>query len=102
MPMKTLLFAMVLALAAPVRAEDGYALWLRYVKVSDSAKLEAYRQAITQVVVQSEVSPTVAAAGDELVNGLSGLLDERIEFSDSVTRDGAVVLAAGSGENPDG
>jgi alpha-glucuronidase len=102
MPMKTLFITILLALTAPAHAEDGYALWLRYVKVSDNSKLQAYRQAVTQIVVPSDPSPTVAAARDELVKGLSGLLDDKIEASSSITRDGAVVLAPSNGENPDG
>ena len=72
---RTLLLAsaMLALLGGALRAEDGYDLWLRYVRVTDPALLAEYRGAATQIVVGGD-SPTLAVARDELVKGLTGLL----------------------------
>ena len=75
---------------SPLRAEDGYRLWLRYLPVADPVRLREYRAAITHLVVQGD-SPTLNAARDELASGLAGLLGTRIPIARRVTRDGAVV-----------
>lgn len=79
-PTRTVSFLLLLVatlICYSTRAEDGYRLWLRYEKVTDASKLQAYKQAIGQVVVQGE-SPTLAAVQKELTGGLSGLLGQEI------------------------
>src|SRR5262245_31376418 len=46
-----LLFVASLVLATGARAETGYELWLRYVKVADAAKLASYRATIGTIVI---------------------------------------------------
>lgn len=58
-------------------AEDGYRLWLRYDRIADAAKLNAYRQAITGWLIEGS-SPTLSIAEKELHMGLSGLLNKEI------------------------
>jgi len=76
---RTLRRAIVLALALlavpaiRLRAEDGYDLWLRYLRVADAGLLAEYRGALGRLVVQGD-SPTLQAAREELVTGLTGLL----------------------------
>ncbi|HZL46176.1 MAG TPA: alpha-glucuronidase family glycosyl hydrolase [Opitutaceae bacterium] len=60
-----------------IRAEDGYRLWLRYDRIADDAQRTAYAAAFGHVVLATPAgadSPTIAAARDELMTGLSGLL----------------------------
>jgi len=60
-----------------IRAEDGYRLWLRYDRIADDAQRTAYATALGHVVLATPAgadSPTIAAARDELMTGLSGLL----------------------------
>ena len=76
--MKALLRALWLvlilaALPATARAQDGYDLWLRYPQVNDAARLREYRATAASLLVDGS-SPTLAAARDELMRGLSGLL----------------------------
>jgi alpha-glucuronidase len=71
--------------------EDGAELWLRYVKVSQPARLAEYRAAITQIVA-AESSTTLQAAQSELVRGLSGLLGTTVPLKSAPTGPGAVVL----------
>src|SRR4051794_32309236 len=77
--------------AAPLSAEDGYDLWLRYVKVADAARLAAYRVAVTQLVVAGD-SPTMNATRDELTRGLRGLLGVDIAVANAPSRDGVVIV----------
>src|SRR5215813_11903109 len=90
-----------LALAPCVFAEDGYDLWLRYVPVQ-AQWLAPYRSGATQLVMSAEgsgaLSPTLAAARDELDRGLAGLLGAAPSSSESVTEDGALLL--GTGRSP--
>ena len=76
--------------AMPVRAEDGYDLWLRYRPVESNAA-DGYRRAATQIV-SGMPSPTLAAADRELHRGLGGLLGTDPAGSGAVTRDGAIVI----------
>ncbi|HWU56125.1 MAG TPA: alpha-glucuronidase family glycosyl hydrolase [Rhizomicrobium sp.] len=76
------------ALTTPVRAEDGYDLWLRYRPMEVSA-LAQYRPLATAVVSEGG-SPSLDAAKSELTRGLSGLLDRPVGIG-TVT-DGAVVI----------
>jgi alpha-glucuronidase len=91
--MKTSLLRLPLALVAltcsalSARAEDGYRLWLRYDRIADEALRAGYAAAITEVVLASpgrDVSPTLAAAQNELSAGLNGLLGNNVRVS--VTR----------------
>lgn len=91
--MRRLLAALALLVAAAsstARAEDGYDLWLRYVRVADPARLREYRGAIGYLVLPGD-SPTLRAARGELTTGLRGLLAEAIPSRGAVARDGAVI-----------
>jgi alpha-glucuronidase len=67
-----LTLALLAASSAMALADDGYDLWLRY-KPIEARWLAPYRAANT-VLVTGAASPTLEAARDELVRGLSGLL----------------------------
>jgi alpha-glucuronidase len=83
--------ALVLLANATARAEDGYDLWLRYARVTEPALLSEYRSAATQIVVAGD-SPTLAAARDELVTGLTKMLGTAPSVGSSVTANGAIVV----------
>lgn len=86
--MRFLIAAVLMLFAVPARAEDGYDLWLRY-RPMDAGALAQYRPAATAIVAEG-ASPTLNAARDELVQGLSGLLDKRVAAGSLA--DGAVVV----------
>ena len=71
--MKSLLlfFVMILS-AAKLTAEDGYDLWMRYNKISNTALLNKYKAAIQYPFVTGE-SATTAVTQEELSKALSGL-----------------------------
>jgi alpha-glucuronidase len=87
---------MLCLLSSLALAEDGSDLWLRYVMVSDTAKLAAYQATATQIVVQNYTDttthPTLGIIRDELNMGLDGLLGKDVPDSDTVTADGAVIV----------
>jgi alpha-glucuronidase len=79
-----------LLLAAPVRAEDGYELWLRYPLVSDAAMLTQYRSAISSLLVAGD-SATAGVTRDELSRALRSLLGREVPRLPGLTSDGAIV-----------
>jgi len=80
----------------PLNAEDGYNLWLRYNQITDTQKLDSYRNNIRQIIVFGN-SATLLAAKEELKTGLNGLLGSNIEFTDKLTKAGAIL--AGTPQN---
>ncbi len=76
LPVFLLLLLAVSAVAA-IRAEDGYRLWMRYDRMTDDVQRSAYARALGHIVLATPAgtdSATIAAARDELVTGLAGLL----------------------------
>jgi len=90
--------AILLAVATPsaAHAEDGYDLWLRYRLVGDAARLAEYRGALQWLVVDGD-SPTLRAARDELVTGLTGLLGRAPRLSSAPTSSGTLILGTPAG-----
>ena len=64
---------MEMALMGKASAEDGYKLWLRYAKVEDASLREAYRSAISSLVVPGQTQ-TEKIILQELRTGLKGML----------------------------
>jgi alpha-glucuronidase len=86
------LFALLLV-AAPLRADDGYELWLRYRQIPDAARLAEYRAALTEIVVPgADASPSLAAAREELALGLRGLLGADVPAAAQADRAGALLV----------
>jgi alpha-glucuronidase len=88
-------FATILLKSGILFAESGYDLWLRYVKIADANVLSNYKSAASQIVIQGS-SATMTAAGDELSNGLKGLLGQAVQKQTSVSEDGAIVVGTPS------
>ena len=94
-----LLLLMVLAAAAPGRADDGYRLWLKYDRVADAAQRQQYRRA-AQFVASAGSTPTLRAATEELRRGLGGLLGQAVPVVPAAgRRTGGIVLRVGSAGN---
>lgn len=81
------LLAALWLLAPALHAEDGYALWLRYVPPGDA-------QAAVQVTALAApaATPTQQATRAELLRGLSGLLGARPPSVERPDHDGALVV----------
>src|SRR3954454_16366794 len=91
--------ALVASAPASVRAEDGYELWLRYGRVADAARLAEYRAAISSLVMPG-ASPTLRAARDELVAGLSGLLGRPIVVRQAPVANGTLIVGTPASSRP--
>ncbi|RMH59141.1 MAG: alpha-glucuronidase [Bacteroidetes bacterium] len=83
--------SLTLLLVPGARAEDGYALWLRYPRVDDAALLAAYRATLAEVYVAG-ASPTMDAVRDEIRRGLRGLLGVEVPEVAAPTRAGTLLL----------
>ncbi|WP_396594459.1 alpha-glucuronidase family glycosyl hydrolase [Brevundimonas sp. R86498] len=90
-----LAFALALSglVASPVRAEDGYDLWLRYPPLAEGARRAALPLA-TRIVVEGE-DDSLRVAGEELTRGIGGLLQTTPPVAPQVSA-GAIVLGLAS------
>ena len=84
------LAATAICAAEPARAEDGYDLWLRYKPLAESARTALVGEA--GALVTGSRSPTLDAAQDELMHGLSGLIGAAPSTASEVDRDGAIIV----------
>jgi hypothetical protein len=91
-PVFVVALAFAMMSAAPAQAEDGYDLWLRYLRVDNPALLKSYQSSITSLIVPGQ-SPTARMASTELQRGLTGLLGAAVSTASDVTADGAVIAA---------
>lgn len=80
----------LLACVGGVRAEDGYALWMRYVPAAPTLA-GSYRTQLGGIVAPDR-TPIQRAARDELARGLAGLLGATPPLRATVTGGHAVVL----------
>lgn len=81
---KLLIFLAIFITSAASRAEDGYRLWLRYDRISDSRLLQQYRNTLTSIQMNAS-TPVLSAAKDELLAGLQGLLGEKMPEQSTIT-----------------
>ena len=70
--------------------DDGYNMWLRYVKVSDKKLLEAYRSQVSNVDLNAN-SQVMQAVASELKRGLGQLLETTISFENKIKNGGLIV-----------
>src|SRR5690625_1222141 len=86
-----MLLILMLAPLPDLLAEDGYRMWLRYVKVASQEKLSDYRDQIRYVVAGGD-SPTLLAARGGLEGGRWGLMGRTRAFGESVAACGGVLI----------
>lgn len=92
-----LLIVTMTYLIQPLRAEDGYRLWLRYDLVSDKQRLTDYRRQLQGWMVDV-TSPTGDVARKELRLALTGLLGVPVQEVRGTVGDGIIV--AGTFDSP--
>ncbi|MCL6712564.1 hypothetical protein M8R20_36875 [Pseudomonas sp. R2.Fl] len=85
-----LLLLWMVLIAGAARAEDGYALWMRYVPMAPAQAVEA--RAHLRELVAPEATPTQRAARDELLRGLEGLLGRAPRLSSGPIGEGTLLL----------
>ena len=81
---------LVMAGSMPAAAEDGYDLWLRY-RLVDAASYPDLQASVRQLVSAGE-SPTLEAAREELVRGLTQSLGRELPISANPTDSGALIF----------
>ena len=86
--------SLLLAVAAPSHAEDGYRLWLRYNPLEARFR-QSYASYANELVVDAH-GTTAGVAEAELERGFSGLLGRAVPLRSKVDRNGAVVLELAS------
>ena len=67
----------MLFIASPVKADDGYRLWLRYDKITNSSLLTKYKAAIQFPFVPGKSATTVVIQ-EELSTALGGLFGNTV------------------------
>ena len=83
--MRKRLLIIFLVLPALIKAEDGYDLWLRYKKISNSALLNQYKKQIISPVVFGS-SQTIAIIKRELSLAFSGLTGSPYKIASSIDK----------------
>ena len=94
-----ILLAGLCFLFAPLQAEDGYDLWLRYKRIQDEQVFANYRGQILGISMEGS-TPTITAAREELATALSAMLDKPIAFDKAEGKPGWIIAGtpAGSAE----
>lgn len=72
-------------------AEDGYDLWLRYIKTENTNLLESYKSYIKNIQINGD-SPTLKAVQKELETGLSGILGINPLFNEELENNSNLIL----------
>lgn len=91
-----ILLAGLCFLFAPLQAEDGYDLWLRYKRIQDDQVFANYRGQIFGISMEGS-SPTISAAREELATALSAMLDKPIAFSKANGKAGWIIAGTPEG-----
>src|ERR1700691_193804 len=86
-----LIAATLIAVAAPLRAEDGSQAWLRYAPPVRDGIL-SYYQKMPAAVVNLDTSPTSVSAKNELVRGVRSMLGRTLRISPTPQGQDAWVL----------
>ncbi len=94
---KAILFIVLILTTTFLLAEDGYRLWLRYDKISNTALLNKYKTAVVNPFVFGE-SATIQILKQELSNALSGLSGMNVVCNNSTMN--AAPLIFGIASNP--
>jgi alpha-glucuronidase len=89
----TLIFILSVLSFTIGNAEAGYRLWLRYNLISDSQKLNQYKELIIGWAIEGE-SPTINVVKDELQLGLTGLLGNSVPRVNSIDNNGILIAAS--------
>jgi alpha-glucuronidase len=87
---KCIVIITIMLLACQSQAENGYDLWLRYKPIENKTLLNTYRGLITGLRIP-RTSVTIAAAKEELITGIKGLLQIDLSETDKLIN-GTIIL----------
>jgi alpha-glucuronidase len=88
---KWILFLLVLTVTSHLKAEDGYDLWLRYKRISNTTLLTSYKQVTGSIMLPGNTS-TTAAIKAELDQALTGLLATTPLYTNTIVKDGTLII----------
>lgn len=80
-----------LLLTPPLLAESGEEMWLRYAPLEDPARTE-YRKLVPAEIFVAGDSPVIAAARDELIRGIRGMLGRLPRLESHVPSGNSILL----------
>jgi alpha-glucuronidase len=83
--------ATLLSAAHGLQAETGARMWLRYAPLEGRALRQA-QSSLPAVLATEGTSPLVAAARDEVLRGIRGLMDRTLRLESGTPRESAIVL----------
>jgi alpha-glucuronidase len=93
--MRKVLLIIYIISPALLSAEDGYDLWLRYNKISNTAILSQYKKQINSPVVVG-TSSTIAVIKAELSRAFSGLTGTPLKISASIEKSSSFIAGISS------
>src|SRR4029078_2755529 len=93
--MRKRLLIIFILLPALLKAEDGYDLWLRYNKISNTSLLDQYKKQITSPVVLGS-SQTITIIKTELAKAFSGLTGFSYKILSSSDKSSTFIAGTGS------
>ena len=73
-------------------SDNGYDLWLKYQKIENKALLNTYKNTLNSISFTGNTA-TLNAAKEEIVRGLSGLLNHEYTISKAVASTNALIIA---------
>jgi alpha-glucuronidase len=87
-----ILFTGAVLTPTAIHAEDGHEAWLRYAPIRDEVARKHYA-ALPAVVVRLDDSALARSAQQEIVRGVTGMLDRTLRAEASFPNESAIVLA---------
>ena len=93
--MRIVLLASTLFMISSLKAEDGYDLWLRYQKITNTSLLGQYKKQIGEPVVVGS-SQTISIIKAELSNALAGLTGTHYRIVSSVNTSASFIAGISS------
>ena len=93
--MRIVLLASTLFIISSLKAEDGYDLWLRYQKITNTSLLGQYKKQIGEPVVFGN-SQTISIIKAELSNALAGLTGTHYRIVSSVNTSASFIAGISS------
>lgn len=94
----TVFFIIILIAQIRLNAEDGYRLWLRYDRITNTKLLDSYKKSVTGFIAEGK-SATLLLATNELTSGLKGLLGQTIPQVTAINSHGTLVIGTPTNSN---
>lgn len=91
-PQAYVLLIFLLCCTSITRAENGYDLWLRYIRLNNTSLLATYKKQVSPLRFSGE-SPTLLLAKKELLYGLESMTGTKVKAGSSIITGTGLVIA---------